>query len=269
MTITDLHAIATDTSHPIRIEPNHRRLRVFVDGTVVADTTKAIYLFEQGHLPVYYFPIADVRFDLLRPTDHTTHCPRKGDASYWSIVVGNRTIENAIWGYPNPIDECPDISGYVAFYWNRVDNWFEEDDEVFVHPRDPYKRIDVLQSSRHVEIKIGGVTIAETHRPRLLFETGLPTRYYIPKIDVRSDLLQPSATTTACPYKGVAQYFNVTLPDGIVNDVVWVYPTPIPEIPKIENHLSFFNERVDIVVDGELQDRPGNTPWSSKPSIHS
>jgi uncharacterized protein (DUF427 family) len=259
--IPDLQAAATGAAGVVRIEPCPRRLRTFVDGVAIADSRRAIYLFEAGKLPVYYFPVDDVRVDLLRPSDHSTHCPYKGDASYWSIAVGERVIDDAVWGYPTVIDECPDITGYVAFYWNLVDAWFEEDDEVFVHARDPYKRIDVLQSSRHVQVVVDGEVVADTHRPRLLFETGLPTRYYIPKLDVRTDLLARSDTVTRCPYKGVAEYFSVRTPDGLGRDLVWNYPAPIPEIPKIENHLSFFNERVDLVVDGELQPRP-QSPWS-------
>lgn len=268
MTIADLHAIDHDidnsdeTGRPVRIEPNRRRLRVFVDGVAVADTIRSIYVFEKGHLPVYYFPIEDVRTDLLEHTDHTTHCPRKGDAEYWSIVVGERRIENAVWGYPVPLDNAPDLRGYVAFYWDRVDNWFEEDEEVYVHARDPYKRIDALRSSRHVEIRVNGVTVADTVRPVLLFETGLPTRHYIPKSDVRLDLLRASAKTTACPYKGVADYYSVATPDGpVADDIAWVYPAPIVQIPTIVNHVSFFDEHVDVIVDGVLQDRPAS-PWS-------
>jgi uncharacterized protein (DUF427 family) len=248
--------------NPVRLEPNHRRLRVAVDGVVVADTIRSLYLFELGHLPVYYFPKDDVRFDLLQHTDRTTHCPRKGDAEYWSIVVGDRRIDNAVWGYPVPLEGTADLSAYVAFYWNKVDNWFEEDEEVFVHARDPYKRVDALRSSRHVEVRLHGETIADTTRPVLLFETSLPTRYYIPKFDVRLDLLRPSAHTTACPYKGTANYFSVSVPGTeVVENVAWVYRTPIPQVPTIENHLCFFNERVDLLVDGELQERP-TTAWS-------
>jgi uncharacterized protein (DUF427 family) len=246
----------------VRLEPNHRRLRVVVDGVVVADTIQSIYLFEVGHLPVYYFPKNDVRFDLMERTDHSTHCPRKGDAEYWSIVVGNRRIENALWEYPVPLEGAPDLSAYVAFYWNRVDNWFEEDEEVYVHARDPYKRVDALRSSRRVEIRVNGETVADTTHPILLFETNLPTRYYVPKLDVRLDLLRPSERTTACPYKGIASYFSVAIPgEGIAENIAWVYPNPIPQIPTIQNHLCFFNEHVDIVVDGQLQERP-TTSWS-------
>jgi uncharacterized protein (DUF427 family) len=261
MTVTDAPTVS-QTERVVRLEPNHRRVRVFVAGVAIADTIDSVYLFEKGHLPVYYVPKADVRFDLLEHTDHSTHCPRKGDAEYWTVVVGDRRIDNAVWSYPTPLPGTDDLSGYVAFYWEKMDNWFEEDEEVFVHPRDPYHRIDALRSSRHVEVQVKGVTVADTHRPVLLFETSLPTRYYIPKLDVRLDLLQPSDTTTACPYKGVASYFTVVTPDGgRVDDIVWVYPTPVPQVPTIDNHVCFYNEHVDIVVDGELQPRP-TTQWS-------
>jgi len=249
-------------SNRVRIEPNHRRLRVLVDGVVIADTIESIYLFETGHLPVYYLPKNDIRFDLLEHTDRSTHCPYKGDAEYWSIVVGDRRIDDAVWSYPSPLPDAPDLSAYAAFYWNKVDNWFEEDEEVFVHARDPYKRVDALVSSRHVEVRVNGETVADTTHPTLLFETGLPTRYYIPKIDVRMDLLQSSTLTTACPYKGTANYFSVAVPDAdVLENVAWVYRIPLPQVPTIQNMLCFFNERVDIVVDGVLQERP-QTSWS-------
>ena len=248
----------------VRLEPCHRRLRARFAGQVIVDTTEAVYLMETGHLPVYYFPRKDVRFDLLVATDTTTHCPHKGDASYWSIVVGDRTSKDAVWGYSSVIASCPDITDYVAFYWDRVEEWFEEDEEVFVHARNPYTRVDVLQSSRHVQVKVGGVVVADTHRPRLLFETNLPVRYYIPKLDVRMDLMTPTDSRTKCPYKGKAVYWSATIDGRVIEDIVWGYPAPIPEIPKIENHLCFYNERVDeIIVDGVVQPRPV-TKWSPK-----
>lgn len=261
MSIPNLQAIVTGSTADVRTEPCHRRIRVMVAGEVVADTTRAVYVFEKGHLPVYYFPRDDVRFDLLERTATSTHCPRKGDAEYWTIAVGDERRVDAVWAYPTPIVGVEELAGYVAFWWERVDAWFEEDDEVFKHARDPYKRIDVLQSSRHVEVFIDGVKVADSVRPRLLFETGLPVRYYLPKLDMRVDLLRPSDTTSVCPYKGTAHYWSVQLPDRLVEDIVWCYPAPIPEIPKIEAHLCFFNEKVDIVVDGVRQERPVS-PWS-------
>jgi uncharacterized protein (DUF427 family) len=246
----------------VRLEPNDRRLRVLVGGVAIADTTASVYLFETGHLPVYYFPKRDVRFDLLKRTDHSTHCPYKGDAEYWSIVVGDRRIDDAVWSYPSPLPGAPDLSAYAAFYWNKVDNWFEEDEEVFVHARDPYKRVDALRSSRHVQVRVNGETVADTTRPTLLFETGLPTRYYIPKIDVRMDVLRASEVTTSCPYKGTANYYSLAVPGAdVVENIAWFYRTPIPQVPTIENMVCFFNEHVDILVDGDLQERP-STSWS-------
>lgn len=246
----------------VRLEPSPKWIRTVFGDTVIADSRRVMLLFEAGHLPVYYFPIADVRMDLLEPTDRHTVCPKKGEASYWSIRVGDRVAENAVWGYPNPIPACPPIGPYVAFYWKQMDSWWEEDDEVFVHARDPYKRVDVLNSSRHVRIELGGEVVADTHRPRLLFETSLPTRYYIPKADVRMDLLVPTSTVTQCPYKGKASYWSFRSGEKEWKDIAWSYQFPIPECPKIEGMICFFNEQVDgIYVDGELQPVP-KSPWS-------
>jgi uncharacterized protein (DUF427 family) len=257
----DVRTVLPNAAQQIRVEPSPRRVRGFVDHVAVVDSDRAVMLFERGHLPIYYFPPEDVRMDLLEPTRHSTRCPYKGDASYWTVKVGDRTAENAAWSYPEPIPEATDIKGYIAFYWNKLDSWYEEDDEVFVHARDPYHRVDVLNSSRHVRVEVGGETLADTRRPRLLFETGLPTRYYIPKVDIRMDLLEPSDTVTACPYKGQARYWSAKAGETAVKDVAWSYPAPISECPKIEQLVAFFNERVDLYVDGELQPRP-QTPWS-------
>jgi uncharacterized protein (DUF427 family) len=246
----------------ILFEPSPRRVRVEFGGEFIADSTAAHLLFETRHLPVYYFPRKDVAFDLLTATDHHTYCPYKGEASYWTVKAGGREAENAVWGYPKPYDEVREIADYVAFYWNKVDHWYEEDDEVFVHARDPYKRVDVVSSSRRVEVVLGGVTVADTRRARFLFETRLPTRYYIPPEDVRADVLVPSEKVTACPYKGKAKYFSVKIGDQTFEDIVWSYPDPIPECPKIKGLLCFFNEHVDeIRVDGAAMPKP-MTPWS-------
>ena len=130
--------------------------------------------------------------DLMSPTDLVTQCPYKGDAEYYTLNEGDAAVENVMWAYTAPFDVCPDISNYIAFYWNKVDHWFEEDEEIFVHARDPHKRVDCLPSTRHVRVEQGGVTLAESTRPTLLFETGLPVRYYLPVTDVRVGLLAKS-----------------------------------------------------------------------------
>jgi uncharacterized protein (DUF427 family) len=252
----------THPDYKITFETSPRRVRVAFNGETIADSTSAHLLFETRHLPIYYFPRADVRFDLLRATEHHSFCPYKGMASYWSIAAGGRESENAVWGYPNPFAEVAAIEDYVAFYWDRVDHWYEEDDEIFVHARDPYKRVDVVNSSRPLQVIVGGEVVARTTRARFLYETRLPTRYYIPPEDVRMDLLTASEKVTACPYKGVARYYSVKIGDRLFPDIVWSYPDPIPECPKIKNYLCFFNEHVDaIMLDGAPLPRPV-TPWS-------
>lgn len=255
--------VSGEGEHTVRFEPVARRVRTYFGGVPVADSTHVQMMLETGHLPVYYFPLGDVRMELLVSTDRHTHCPYKGDASYYSVAVGDKLAEDAVWQYASPIADRPaSLANLVAFYWAKMDAWFEEDDEVFVHPRDPYRRIDVLQSSRHVQVHVAGELVADTHRPRLLFETSLPTRYYIPKLDTRVDLLETSGSTSRCPYKGVASYYSVRVGDTVARDIAWYYPLPIPECPKIENMVCFYNEKVDaIFVDGELQPKP-KTSWS-------
>lgn len=231
----------------VATEANPRRIRAWFGGEVVADTTASVYLFEKDHLPAYYIPWADVRTDLLRESPTTTVCPRKGTATYRTIEVAGRTSVDAVWTYPEHLDDALDLSGYVSFYWDRVDAWFEEDEQVFVHARDPYVRVDVLPSSRHVEVYVEQTLIAETTRPKILFETGLPPRYYLPRIDAKNWLFTASSTTTACPYKGTASY--VSAASG-PQDVAWFYPQTTPAASGIENHLSFYPDRARIVVDG-------------------
>ena len=247
--------------HLLYFEDSPRRVRVMFNGETVADSQQVKLMHEAGLLPVYYFPQEDIRMDLLEESDHTTYCPFKGEATYCSVRVGDSVAENAVWGYPEPIDSCPPIASHLAFYWHKMDHWYEEDEEVFVHPRDPYHRVDILESSRHVRVSVNGEVVAETDRPRILFETGLPPRYYITPEDVREDVLIKSEKNTQCPYKGVASYYSVEAGGRRVEDLVWYYPEPISEAAKIKGHLSFFNEKVDLEVDGEGLERP-QTQWS-------
>jgi len=248
--------------HWIVVEPTPRWLRVMFGGETIADSKRAVLFRESGLLPIYYFPREDVRTDLLMPSSYTSRDPYKGEAGHWTIKVADAVAEHAAWSYVTPLPEWPDSPRYLAFYWNQMNAWYEEDDEVFVHPRDPYKRVDVMRSSRHVRVVVAGQTVAESRQARLLFETGLPTRYYIPREDVRLDLLEPSGTHTRCPYKGLASYWHVQIGDLRGKDLVWSYPEPIPECPKIRELMCFFNERVEaIYVDGELMPKP-RTKWS-------
>jgi uncharacterized protein (DUF427 family) len=251
----------TGPDRVLYLEDSPRWVRGEFAGQTVVSSKHTKLMHETGLLPVYYFPLSDVRMDLLEPTDRRTHCPLKGDASYWSIRVGDRVAENAVWTYPAPIEGAPPIEGLVAFYWHSLDHWYEEDEEVFVHARDPFHRIDILPSSRHVKVSRNGELIAETRRPMVLFETGLPPRYYIERSDVRMELLTPTESQTQCPYKGTATYWSAKAGDETVDDLVWCYEEPIAEAARIAGRLAFFNEKVDIELDGELQERP-KTKWS-------
>lgn len=232
--------------HRIFVHEVPKRIRIELAGKTVADTTDAVMLHESNMLPVYYLPLDDVRQDLIEPTDHSTHCPFKGDASYWSITVGDTVAENVIWGYPKPNEELPVLKGKVAFYLDRMDAVYEEDDMIVGHPRDPFHRVDVRQSSRHVRVLLGDQVLADTERPKGVFETGLPTRWYIPEADVQMDTLEPSDTTSICPYKGVATYWSVP---GEVEDAAWTYAEPFSDAPGLEGHLSFLGEAITVQVD--------------------
>lgn len=238
----------------VRVEAGQKRVRVLLGGEVVADTTRPKLVWEKPYYPTYYFPPEDVAAQALIDTGQIERSPSRGSASIQTVKAGDEEAAGAarIWDGA----ELDEIAGHVSFDWAAMSHWFEEDEEVFVHARDPYKRVDILQSSRHIEVVIDGVTVADTHQPRLLFETGLPVRYYIPKTDVRLELLESSATRTGCPYKGDASYWSVRSGDSLVEDVGWSYPTPLAESAAIAGYVSFYNEKVDITVDGVQEERP-------------
>jgi uncharacterized protein (DUF427 family) len=219
-----------------------------------------VLLHESGHQPVYYFPPEHVRDEVLEPSERRTRCPIKGEASYYSIRVGDRVVEAGAWYYTDPLPEALPIENLIAFYWNRMDHWFEEDEEVLVHPRDPYHRIDILRTDRHVRISLDGELLAESTGAVALFESNLPPRWYLPREDVVVEL-EPTDTVTRCPYKGQASYYSVPADGG--KDLVWVYQDPLAEAVRIKGLLCFFNERVDLQLDGELQERP-DSPWSDR-----
>jgi uncharacterized protein (DUF427 family) len=243
-----------ETRGRIRIEDAHKQVRTYLGGELIADTRHPRLVWEVPYYPAYYLPQSDVRMELLTPNGHTRRSPSRGDAYSFTVKGGDREVEDAAWHYPEaPIEE---LRGLIRFDWAAMDAWFEEDEEVFVHPRDPYTRVDILYSSRHVQVEVNGVKVADTHRPTLLFETGLPPRYYIPKVDVRTDLLTSTASTTGCPYKGFARYWSVEAGGETFEDLAWSYPTPLPEAVKIAGLVAFYNEKVDLMVDGERLERP-------------
>jgi uncharacterized protein (DUF427 family) len=231
------------------------RIRALFARETVVDSTHAKLLHESRRLPVYFFPRDDVRGDLLVESDRTEQ-DAKGEVRFWSIEAGGRTARDAVRAFDNAL-----LHGYVTVAWEEMDEWFAEDEQLFGHPRDPYHRIDVYRSTRHVRVLRDGVLLAETRRPSILFETGLPPRYYIPAGDVRTDLLVPSSKRTRCAYKGSASYWGARVGDRVVEDLVWAYPEPHHDAEPVRDLLCFFNERVDLEVEGEPQERP-QTQWS-------
>ena len=242
-------------------ESTSRQVRVEFGGETIADSQNVMLMIESEYEIHYYFPQEDVRMELLVDAGHSEKSGLKGTATFWNVKVGDKVAENAAWTYANLKDNRPDMRGYIAFDWHKMDAWYEEAEEVFVHARNPYHRVDTIQSSRHIRVEVDGKTVAESSRPVLLFETSLPTRYYLPPEDVQSDLLTPTETHTACPYKGVASYWSVQVNGQSHEDIVWGYPDPIAEVPKIKGLLAFYNEKVDIYVDGQLEEKP-KTVWS-------
>lgn len=249
------------TGSALYFDPVPHRLRGFFSGEAVFDTVSAKLLYETGHLPVYYVPEEDLRPDLLEPSDKHTRCPHKGEASYRSLRVGDRFEPDAVWTYPEPIPPAAFLAGHAAFYWKKLDEWFVEDEQVFGHPRDPYHRIDTYRTSRPVRISVDGETLAESTRAVALFESGLPPRFYLPAEDVRTELLEPSEKKTRCAYKGVASYWHAWVGDTLHEDLAWTYEEPDDDGRAIGGLISFFNERVDLEVDGREQERPA-TQWS-------
>jgi uncharacterized protein (DUF427 family) len=238
----------------VRIERGEKRVRAYLGGELVADTTRPALVWEVPYYPTYYFPIDDVRGELLTAQDGVDHSPSRGDGETFTVTAGGKQAPGAAVRFADsPIEELRDL---VRLDLGAMDAWFEEDEEAFGHPRDPYTRIDILASSRHVRVEVDGVTIAESTSPRILFETGLPARYYLPKTHVRLDLLTHTDKASYCPYKGQAEYWSVRVGDAVYEDLVWSYPTPLPESERIAGLMSFYNEKVDLYVDGVRRERP-------------
>jgi len=213
-------------AHRLLFEPFPRRVRAALGGETVLDD------------------------DLLTPTEHRTHCPFKGDASYWTVRVNGQTADNAVWSYLDPLPEAGWLRDHVAVYWTLMDAWFDEDEEVAGHLRDPYHRVDVRSTSRHVRVMAGDDVVAESRRAVVLSETGLPNRFYLPIDDVRSDALESSATHTICPYKGTASYHSLRTASGLIADAVWYYPEPLDGVRAIGGYLCFAADGVETRVEG-------------------
>lgn len=230
--------------------PVSRRIRALHDGKFVLDTLNAVYVWEFPPYPQYYLPAADIADGLLTDTGETRTF-HHGEARV--LRAGSGTA----WQY----DEG-ELAGLVRFEWDAVDSWFEEDEEVFVHPRNPYARVDALKSGRHVQISLDGVVLADSTSTVIVYETGLPPRYYFPRTAVSFAHLEPTETATSCPYKGhTSQYWSIRTTKALYDDLAWSYNFPTAPLLPVANHIAFFNEKVDLTIDGVATDRP-ITPFS-------
>lgn len=231
--------------HRIFFEPHPRRVRAELAGRTVLDTVRGALLHETGILPVFYAPLEDYDPALLERTDHRTHCPFKGDASYWSVRVGDQVAQNALWGYEQPLPAAPWLAGHAALYLDRMDRWLEEDEEIAGHLRDPYHRVDARRSSRPAQIVHGDRLVAEEAEPVLVFETGLPPRAYLSRelLD-----LEPSEKRTHCPYKGDATYYSLRVGDRLLDDAAWSYEAPLDGMQAIAGLVSVAHEELDVRI---------------------
>ena len=237
-------------------EPSARWVRGLLGAVTVVDSRAPILVWEPGSpVPFYAFPEADVRADLLRPAAAPAEA-RPGVGEHYDLVVDGAVIADAAWRLAGE-----GIDDHLAFAWFRrvgrgLDRWFEEDEDSAGHPRDPHKRVDALPSSRHVVVRIAGEVVADSRAPVVLFETGLPVRYYLPREDVRLDLLDPTDLATGCPYKGTAEYWSSRGGTDVPPNIAWSYPDPVPAVAAVRDRIAFYNEAVDIDVDGVPQARP-------------
>ncbi|MEW2420557.1 DUF427 domain-containing protein [Streptomyces nigra] len=244
-------------------EPSERWVRGHKGDITVVDSRQAVLVWEPDlPVPCYAFPQDDVRMDLLRPARKPTPGRHTGSHTFYDLHAGGEPVENAAWTFP-----AADLAGHIAFEWflqrtSIMDHWYEEEEEIFVHPRDPHKRVDAMPSSRHVRVGIDGTIVADTRRPVLLFETGLPTRYYVRREDVRLDLFEPTDHSTRCPYKGIARYWTWRGKGEVPRNIVWSYAEPLAAVAAVQGLLAFYNEAVDITVDGRPLERPV-TPFTA------
>ncbi|WP_406002717.1 DUF427 domain-containing protein [Streptomyces sp. NBC_00829] len=236
------------------VAPVPRRIRAVLAGETVLDTTRARYVWEWSHYPQYYIPLDDIRPGLLTSEDRTQHSSR-GTVEVHGVGLGDiRRPHAAKVLRDSPVDG---LSGTVRFDWAALDAWFEEDEQVFVHPRHPYARVDALRSNRQVRVELEGVVLAESASPVMVFETGLPTRYYLDRnlIDFRH--LIATDTVTACPYKGTTSgYWSARVGEQLYPDLAWTYDFPTRQLMPVAGLVAFYNERVDMFLEGQLLERP-------------
>jgi len=237
-----------------QIAPVPRRIRAMLNGHTVLDTTSALYVWEHPSYPQYYIPVADIDAAVLVDEQHEQKLSR-GIARRHGLRVGDVSRPGALRIYE---DSAVDGLAHTArFEWSALDQWFEEDEQVFVHPRDPYTRVDAIRSTRHIQVRLDGVLLADSSSPVLVFETGLPTRYYLGRTDVDYAHLAPTDTVTECPYKGTTSgYWTARIGEQTYPDIAWAYDFPTSALLPIAGLIAFYNEKVDTTLDGTQLPRP-------------
>jgi uncharacterized protein (DUF427 family) len=237
-----------------RVEPVPRRIRAVLADETVLDTIRARYVWEWPNYPQYYIPISDVRRDLLVDEHRVQHSPI-GAVEAYGLRVGTVDRPNAAKMFTE--SSIVELRGTIRFDWGALDAWFEEDEQVFVHPRNPYSRVDAIRSTRAVRVELEGTVLAESAAPVMVFETGLPTRYYLNRTEVDLERMIASDTVTACPYKGVTSgYWSARVGGELHADLAWAYDFPTRQLEPIAGLIAFYNEKVDLFLDGRELERP-------------
>jgi uncharacterized protein (DUF427 family) len=249
----------TPESLPKRLlfaEPLRRRLRVKLAGEWIAESDGVLLLHEPGHYPVAFFPLTDVRPGVLVSENRTTQHRDFGQTDWFTVAIGDRRAVHAAWQYTALPNYAGELRSRVAFAWRAMDAFYEEDERIVGHAADAYHRIDIRQSSRHLVVKAGARTIADTVRPIVLFESGFAPRWYVPRQDIDESALIPAEGQTFCPYKGLASYYHI----GEHKRAAWFYPRAWPEVARISNLVSFEPDEVDVFLDNKkLALEPGQT----------
>jgi uncharacterized protein (DUF427 family) len=267
----------------LRYEPIGKRIRAVLGGGTAVDSTRAVLVWEPRRIvPSYAVPEGDIHGELAPAAAAASGDMQEAGVQMPALssrrvltpadpfaahTADGQVVDVRAHGQDRPGAGFrladPDLAGYIVLDFGAFDGWYEEDEPNVAHPRDPFHRIDVLASSRHVRLELDGQLLAESSRPTLLFETMLPVRYYLPREDLRAEL-SPSSTRTYCAYKGQASYWSATVGDRVIPDIAWTYQQPLHDAAQVRGLTAFFDERIDVVVDGERHERP-ITPWSPGP----
>ena len=233
-----------------------RRMRVRFGGDWIADSENVVLLHEPGRYPVAYFPLGDVADGVLRPADHTTRHRDLGATAWYTVTAGTESKQRAAYRHVELPDHAAELRDRVAFAWRAMDAFYEEDERIVGHAADPYHRIDIRRTSRHLTVHHDGRAIADSSGPLALYESGFAPRWYLPREDVDASALTPVEGQTFCPYKGICSYYDVA---GATR-AAWSYEDAWPEVGRVAGLVSFEPDKVEVCLDGvRLHLEPGQT----------